>query len=113
MPHVALESVAGEEVAVPQVATKSKRQVAIRGKQSGGKVATGGKRRSDRDPVVEFLQTSKGTHAFRLRYNSKPGRPAEYVLWVANSVFEQITSDPAVYAQYKAQLIALRRSNEK
>lgn len=102
---MALESVAGKEVAVPQVATKSKRQFATSGKKSGRKIAT-------RDPVVEVVKTSKGTYAFRLRHNSRPGRPVEYVVWVADRVYELITSDPAVYSLYKAQLIALWRSNE-
>ena len=112
MPQVALESVASEEVAVPQFATKSKRRRATSGKKSGRKVATGGKKQADRDPVVEAVKTSKGTYALRLRHNSRLGRPVEYVVWMADRVYERIASDPAVYSQYKAQLIALWRSSE-
>lgn len=99
---------------LPHVADSSKvvslQEFATRGKSKGRKVpvkstsnrATRGKL-SDRPPKVEAVKNSKGTWAFRLRWNSLPGRPVAYVTFVSDAVYELIKSGD--YDAFKEQLI--------
>lgn len=65
------------------------------------KLATRGK--SVKPPVVEDVKASKGTWAFRLRWNSLPDRPVEYVRRVTDSVHALIREEK--YEEFKEQLI--------
>jgi len=76
-------------------AAKSKNKSATRGKS---KSATRGK------ITVDSVKASKGTWAFRLRWNSAPGRPVHYVSRVSDTVHELIRGGD--YEGFKAQLIS-------
>lgn len=89
---------------------KSTNKLATRGKSQTGsngksKLATRGKNQS-RPPVVDDVKTSKGMWAFRLRWNSLPGRPVHYVRRVTDAVHDLIREDEDSYEQFKAQLIS-------
>ena len=70
--------------------------------KSTSKRATGGK--SSRLPKVEDVKASKGTWAFRLRWNSLPGRPVVYVRRVTDAVHKLIREEN--YEAFKEQLIS-------
>lgn len=84
--------------------------------KSKGKRPTGGTRKravkaalsgtkTDAPPAVEAGKQSKGTWAFRLRWNRLPGRPIHYVSRVSDAVYELIRKDADTYENFKAQLI--------
>lgn len=111
LPHVAEKTLPKN---VLKFATRGKsKQVKPRAK-STTKRATRGK--SQKPPKVEDVKASKGTWAFRLRWNSLPGRPVIYVSRVADSTYELIKKGN--YEAFKEQLIssygesALRASNQ-
>jgi hypothetical protein len=118
LPHVALPSL--PHVAEKQTpknvlpfATRGKSGKAKAPAKSKSKLATRGK--SSRPPKVEDVKASKGTWAFRLRWNSFPGRPVIYVSRVADSTYDLIKKGN--YENFKEQLISsygestLRASN--
>jgi hypothetical protein len=93
-------------VILPRVANVNVLPFATRGtvkhKKQSGKRATRGK--VDTMPVVEDVKASKGTWAFRLRWNSLPGRPVVYVRRVTDSIHTLIREDD--YEAFKQQLIS-------
>lgn len=103
MPHVAMST-----------ATRGKSEKVKPRVKSTIKHATRGK--SALPPKVEDVKASKGTWAFRLRWNSLPGRPVIYVSRVADSTYELIKKGN--YEDFKQQLIssyiesAIRASNK-
>lgn len=126
LPHVANKSATESAEELPPVAEKplpkNVLKFATRGKskqrkpraKSTSKLATRGK--SEKPPKVEDVKASKGTWAFRLRWNSLPGRPVIYVSRVADSTYELIKKGN--YDAFKEQLIssysesALRARNQ-
>jgi len=102
-PHVAMST-----------ATRGKSEKVKPRVKSTIKRATRGK--SALPPKVEDVKASKGTWAFRLRWNSLPGRPVIYVSRVADSTYELIKKGN--YEDFKRQLIssyiesAIRASNK-
>ncbi len=73
--------------------------------ESKNKTATRGKKTAL--PRIEAVKASKGTWAFRLRWNSLPGRPVEYITRVDDATYKGITNDEVLYGQYKEQLIRI------
>lgn len=126
LPHVANKSTTKAAEDLPHVAEKplpkNVLKFTTRGKskhrkpraKSTTKLATRGK--SEKPPKVEDVKASKGTWAFRLRWNSLPGRPVIYVSRVADSTYELIKKGN--YDAFKEQLIssygesAFRASNQ-
>ena len=78
-------------------------------------IATGGKKgvKSPRDkgPVVEVVKASKGTWAFRLRWNSLPDRPVQYITRVDDRTYNLITSEKETYERYKRQVLQIYRES--
>jgi hypothetical protein len=70
-----------------------------------GKKATKG--RQDKGPVVEAVKASRGTWAFRLRWNSLPNRPVEYITRVTDETYNLIIADKEMYERYKRQILQI------
>jgi hypothetical protein len=64
---------------------------------------------SDRPPVIEAVKASAKTWAFRLRWNSLPGRPAQYISRVTDTTYLLLTKDKEAYGRYKKQLVAIHQ----
>ena len=104
LPHVAEKIATEAPEKVPHVASKNVLPFATRGtvksRKQKRKSATRGKSR----PVVEAGKGSKGTWQIRLRWNSEPGRPVEYVATITDAVYDLIRNGD--YESYKQQTIA-------
>jgi hypothetical protein len=61
----------------------------------------------EKGPVVEVVKASKGTWAFRLRWNSLPDRPVQYITRVDDRTYTLITSDKEMYERYKRQVLEI------
>lgn len=111
LPPVASEVVESKPDTPTPIATKTTAEVVAPATRGKAKLATRGKKKAKavRPPAVDCVKVSKNTYAFRFRFNSLPGRPVEYVVWVSEQVYKEITSDPVIYEQYKAQLQSLWR----
>jgi len=73
------------------------------------RIPTRGKVESDRPPVVEAVKASAKTWAFRLRWNSLPGRPAQYISRVTDTTYKLLTENKEAYGRYKKQLVAIHQ----
>ena len=97
VPHVAEKSTPKNVLSFATRGKSPKRKVSLKSKN---KSATRGKSL----PVVEAGKGSKGTWQIRLRWNSEPGRPVEYVATITDAVYDLIRNGD--YESYKQQTIA-------
>ena len=58
---------------------------------------------SDRPPVIEAVKASAK------RWNSLPGRPAQYISRVTDTTYLLLTKDKEAYGRYKKQLVAIHQ----
>lgn len=107
----------GQQANLPHMASLAKK-VSLKSKQvnvtlpeSVNAVATRGekkaKNRLNKSPVVEAVKASKGTWAFRLRWNSLPNRPVEYITRVTDATYNLITANRETYERYKRQVLQI------
>ena len=102
------KAVSARQIELPHVAkTPSLVRIPTRGKVETPKphVAI----QSDRPPVVEAVKASAKTWAFRLRWNSLPGRPAQYISRVTDTTYNLLTENKEAYGRYKKQLVAIHQ----
>jgi hypothetical protein len=64
-------------------------------------------------PSVEAGQGSKHTWWLRYRFNRELDRPHKYIMWITDDVYRELTADENVWKQYRAQLVALWRSENE
>lgn len=107
----------GRQASLPHMASFAREaslkseQVNVSLPESINTVATRGekipKNKLNKSPVVEAVKASKGTWAFRLRWNSLPNRPVEYITRVTDATYNLITADKETYERYKRQILQI------